>query len=43
MSYLDPTAVLNDEGQMELVISRGSNELGQRNYELVRSQISFGN
>lgn len=43
MSYLDPTAVLNDDGQMELVISRGSNELGQRNYELVRSKMIFGN
>jgi hypothetical protein len=42
MSYLDPTAVLTETGIMELVISRATNELGQRDYELVRSQISFG-
>ena len=40
MSYLDPTAVLNDSGDMELVISRATNDLGQRDYELVRSVIS---
>ena len=41
MSYLDPTAVLNDSGGMELVISRATNDLGDRDYELVRSVVSL--
>ena len=39
-SYLDPTAVLNDSGAIDIVVSRATNDLGQREYELVRSVIS---
>lgn len=41
MSYLDPTAVIRSDGALELVISRASNELGPRTYELVRTSMEL--